>query len=173
MPPESACCRMAYELGAGLARMGITVKNGGYLGVMEAVSRGAREAGGEVIGVTIAGLAGRRKPNRWLTREVPAENLYRRLELLFDGTDWFFALEQGGPGTLNEVFLAWAAGIIGLEAPRPVILIGRGWAELIDTMGQAFDAAPGRLPPTRLVPDAASALEALRELRSATPPPGR
>ena len=171
--PDAPCCVMARELGSGLARLGYAVKCGGYLGVMEAVSRGAREAGGEVIGVTLAGLAGRRTPNRWLSREIPAENLYRRLEILCSGSDLFFALEGGGPGTLNEVFLVWAAGIIGLDPPRPLFLVGRGWPELLETMARAFDAAPGRLPTTFLVPDAAAALLKLRELAAASPPPGR
>lgn len=170
-PPDAPCCRMARELGGELARLGITVKNGGYLGVMEAVSRGAREAGGEVIGVTLAGLAGRRAANGWLSREIPAASLLRRLEILFEGTDYFFALEGGGPGTLNEVFLAWASGIIGLEPPRPVFLIGRGWPELLVTMERSFDAAPARLPETIVVPDVPAALARLRERPGATPRP--
>jgi hypothetical protein len=40
------------ELGKLLAERGHIVLTGGYIGVMEAVSRGAREAGGHVIGVT-------------------------------------------------------------------------------------------------------------------------
>lgn len=35
-----------------LAERGHIVLNGGYIGTMEAVSRGAAEAGGHVIGVT-------------------------------------------------------------------------------------------------------------------------
>lgn len=42
----------AYELGSLLAQAGHTVLTGGYIGTMEAVSRGAAEAGGHVIGVT-------------------------------------------------------------------------------------------------------------------------
>ncbi len=42
----------ARELGALLAQRGHAVLTGGYMGTMEAVSRGACEAGGHVIGVT-------------------------------------------------------------------------------------------------------------------------
>ncbi len=42
----------AQELGRLLAERGHTVLTGGYIGTMEAVSRGANEAGGHVIGVT-------------------------------------------------------------------------------------------------------------------------
>ena len=42
----------ALELGRALAAAGFTVCTGGYGGVMEAVSRGARESGGRVLAVT-------------------------------------------------------------------------------------------------------------------------
>src|SRR5215831_16801474 len=42
----------ARELGRMLAEGGHTVLTGGYIGTMEAVSRGAAESGGHVIGVT-------------------------------------------------------------------------------------------------------------------------
>jgi hypothetical protein len=42
----------AVELGRVLAEAGFAVCTGGYAGVMEGVSRGAREAGGRVLAVT-------------------------------------------------------------------------------------------------------------------------
>jgi uncharacterized protein (TIGR00725 family) len=44
----------AYQLGKLLAEAGHIVLTGGYIGTMEAVSRGASEADGHVIGVTCA-----------------------------------------------------------------------------------------------------------------------
>jgi len=48
------------------------VVTGGYNGVMEAVSRGAKEAGGHVIGVTVDVIARNfdRVPNAFLDQEV-------------------------------------------------------------------------------------------------------
>ena len=46
----------ALELGSLLAKRGHTVLTGGYMGTMEAVSRGAAEAGGHVIGVTCSDI---------------------------------------------------------------------------------------------------------------------
>ncbi|MDQ3804788.1 MAG: LOG family protein, partial [Acidobacteriota bacterium] len=40
----------ALEVGRLLAEAGFTICTGGYLGVMEAASRGARERGGRVLG---------------------------------------------------------------------------------------------------------------------------
>ena len=50
--PGSPAYEEAQRCGALLAQAGWTVATGGYRGVMEAVSRGAHEAGGHVIGVT-------------------------------------------------------------------------------------------------------------------------
>ncbi|MCX6080428.1 MAG: hypothetical protein NTW32_12925 [Chloroflexi bacterium] len=50
--PGSVAYVEAYALGQLLAIAGHTVLSGGYIGTMEAVSRGANEAGGHVIGVT-------------------------------------------------------------------------------------------------------------------------
>ena len=50
--PGDEVYAQAVELGRLLAMGGHTVMTGGYMGVMEAASRGANEAGGHVIGVT-------------------------------------------------------------------------------------------------------------------------
>ena len=55
MKETDAAWRLAYELGGELARAGAGVMTGGYGGTMAACSRGAREAGGHVVGVTVAG----------------------------------------------------------------------------------------------------------------------
>ena len=45
--------QQAKELGGRLAEAGFTICTGGYLGVMEAASRGAREKGGRVFGIVM------------------------------------------------------------------------------------------------------------------------
>src|ERR1700726_2412883 len=42
---------VARQLGSELAKRGFSICNGGYGGVMEAVSRGANDAGGRAIGI--------------------------------------------------------------------------------------------------------------------------
>src|SRR3977135_4290020 len=59
----------AVELGRALAAKGFAVCTGGYGGVMEGVSRGAREAGGRVLAVTSSFF--RRRANRWVDEETP------------------------------------------------------------------------------------------------------
>ena len=79
----------AMELGRLLAQRGHTVLTGGYIGTMEAVSRGASEAGGHVIGVTCEDIENWRKvaPNRWVKEERRWKTLLERLQGLIDGCD--------------------------------------------------------------------------------------
>ena len=69
---EDAAYAEAMELGRLLAQRGHTVLTGGYIGVMEAVSRGACEAGGHVIGVTCEDIEAWRpiKANSWVMEEI-------------------------------------------------------------------------------------------------------
>ncbi len=133
-PGESAY-QEAYELGSLLAQSGHTVMNGGYIGTMEAVSRGAAEAGGTVIGVTCAEIEAWRQvaPNRWLTVEWRCATLMERLEKLTDGCDAAIAL-NGGIGTLLEISLMWNRLVIASLPPKPLILVGPGWKQVIDCL---------------------------------------
>src|SRR5258706_1412335 len=59
----------AMELGRALAAESFAVCTGGYGGVMEGVSRGAREAGGRVLAVTSRFF--RRRAKRLVGEETP------------------------------------------------------------------------------------------------------
>src|SRR5437660_10529681 len=62
----------AARLGRALAELGHVIVSGGYGGLMEAVSRGAHEVGGSVVGVTVQPWAGRLVPNPYLSEEIPS-----------------------------------------------------------------------------------------------------
>ena len=130
----------AYELGKLLAEAGHTVLTGGYIGTMEAVSRGASEAGGHVIGVTCTEIEKWRpiKANAWVKEEWRRETLMERLQALVEACDAAIAL-PGGPGTLAEISLTWNLRIIGAITPRPLILVGDGWQTVLDQVYQSFD----------------------------------
>ena len=121
----------ARRLGRLLAEDGHEIVSGGYGGIMEAVSRGAHEAGGLVVGVTVAPWAQRLAPNRYLSEERSAQTLFERLEALVE-SDALIAL-PGGAGTLGEVALAWNLRQMGLMTAKPVILVGEGWRRMVDT----------------------------------------
>ena len=68
---------LARRLGARLAEAGYAIANGGYGGTMTATAEGARQAHGEVIGVTCAAF-GRSGPNEYITREIGTTSLSQR-----------------------------------------------------------------------------------------------
>ena len=123
----------AQELGRLLAERGHTVLTGGYIGTMEAVSRGACEAGGHVVGVTCAEIERWRGAgaNQWVMEERKKESLIERLQILVQDCDAALAL-PGGPGTLTEISLAWNLMIVEALPRRPLILIGDGWQTVFD-----------------------------------------
>lgn len=122
----------AYILGKILASSGHIVINGGYIGTMEAVSRGASEAGGSVIGVTCDEIEQYRPtaPNPWLTEEKRYPLLRQRLLAMIDDADAAIAL-PGGVGTLTEIMTTWNHLLIGAISPRPLIMVGSEWQHII------------------------------------------
>lgn len=130
----------AQKLGGLLAARGHTVLTGGYIGTMEAVSRGAHEAGGHVVGVTCEDIENWRKvaPNRWVKEEWRKKTLVERLQALIEGCDAALAL-PGGPGTLTEIALMWNLMIVESLPRRPLILIGNGWQSVLDQVFTHLD----------------------------------
>jgi uncharacterized protein (TIGR00725 family) len=119
----------AYETGRLLALDGHSVITGGYAGVMEAASRGAREAGAATIGVTCSVFSAR-DSNAWLTTEIPTTDLHLRTRELIRRAAGYVVLE-GGSGTLAETALLWALHRAGCLDSRPVILLGKVWPALL------------------------------------------
>jgi uncharacterized protein (TIGR00730 family) len=131
----------AMELGRLLAQRGHTVLTGGYIGTMEAVSRGAKEAGGHVIGVTCEDIETWRKvrANSWVMEEIKKKTLEERLHILIHESDAALAL-PGGPGTLAEISLMWNLMVVESLHRRPLILIGDGWQSVFDQFFKGLDA---------------------------------
>lgn len=124
----------AVRLGGLLAERGHTVINGGYGGLMEAVSAGAAGAGGEVIGVTAPTVfPGRSGANRYLTSEQPAPDLVRRIGTMLDISDAAIAL-PGSLGTLTELVMTWNVNFVAQfsgKTPIPLIAVGSPWSDLV------------------------------------------
>lgn len=118
----------AKELGGRLADAGFTICTGGYLGVMEAASRGAREKGGRVLGMVMNQF--RHEPNRFLTEKVASDHFYDRLQNLITRSVGFVAL-RGGMGTVTEVSLVWNKLMTGVLDRRPLVLLGDCWRPIV------------------------------------------
>lgn len=156
--PEDAEYRVAEQLGRLLGEAGWTVATGGHDGAMAAVSRGAREAGAHVVGVTMPGPQGR-SPNAWVAEERPAADLFARLGMLLDADAWIAV--AGGVGTLAEIAVAWNLMQNAHVAPRPLIVVGEGWRAVIDALGDALVVDAADLAMVTAVPDAEAAMAAL------------
>lgn len=112
VPPDTAT--VAEELGETLATRGHTVVCGGLGGVMEAVCRGARAAGGETIGILPTDDRGDANPH--VTTPIATGLGHARNALVVANSDAAVAVD-GGPGTLSEIGLALAQGrlVAGLD----------------------------------------------------------
>jgi uncharacterized protein (TIGR00730 family) len=130
----------ALRLGQMIARAGYTLLTGGYIGTMEALSRGTSEAGGHVIGVTCEQIEAWRpvKANPWVKEEWHFATFQERIFALIENCDACLAL-PGGIGTLAEVLLTWNLLLTAILPPKPLILIGPGWQATIQEFLAAQD----------------------------------
>jgi uncharacterized protein (TIGR00730 family) len=120
----------AMELGKRLAEAGFTICTGGYLGIMEAASRGARENGGRVFGIVMNQF--KSEPNRYLTDKVATDHFYDRLQNLITRSVGFVAF-RGGMGTVTEVSLVWNKLQTGVLSRRPLVLVGDSWPPVVES----------------------------------------
>ena len=119
----------ALELGRVLADAGFAVCTGGYGGVMEAASRGARESGGRVLAVTSSFF--RSRTNRWVEKETRVVTWQERLFELIRLGDGFVAC-KGGTGTLVELAVVWEMLNKKAMEQRPFVVLGDFWQPILD-----------------------------------------
>jgi uncharacterized protein (TIGR00730 family) len=120
----------ARILGRALAKHGFSVCSGGYGGVMEAVSRGTKEAGGRTVGVT-AEFFKNAKLNTWIDEEVRLKTWEERLFELIRRADAFVAC-KGGTGTLVELAVVWEMLNKAVMNAKPFAVLGDFWAPVLD-----------------------------------------
>jgi uncharacterized protein (TIGR00725 family) len=119
----------AFQLGKELGARGFAVCSGGYGGVMEAVSRGAKEAGGKTYGVTAEFFA--REANKWIDVEVRMKTWEERLFELIRLGHGFVAC-KGGTGTLVELAVVWEMLNKSVMEERPFAVLGDFWQPILD-----------------------------------------
>jgi uncharacterized protein (TIGR00725 family) len=119
----------ALDLGRALASAGFAVCTGGYGGVMEAVSRGARESGGRVHAVTSGFF--RSRANRWVEQETRVDTWQGRLFELVRLGDGYVAC-KGGTGTLVELAVVWEMLNKKAMEHRPFVVLGDFWQPILD-----------------------------------------
>jgi uncharacterized protein (TIGR00730 family) len=118
-------------LGAALVRAGFAVITGGGPGTMEAVNKGASEAGGISVGLGIE-LPFEQKLNDWVDLGLNFRYFFAR-KTMFVKYAQAFVIMPGGFGTLDELFEALTLVQTGKVTRFPVILFGTSyWSGLLD-----------------------------------------
>lgn len=135
--------REAHALGGALAKRGLATMTGGYGGAMAAASRGAHDAGGHVIGVTVDLFEHRGPVNPWVRERVHTPDLFERLRYLTNSADAFVAV-AGSIGTLTELFLVWTLVSVEGREPAPIVLMGPQWQSWLE-LHKGPEFVPARL----------------------------
>jgi uncharacterized protein (TIGR00730 family) len=118
------------RLGAALAEAGYAVITGGGPGTMEAVNRGACEAGGLSVGLGIE-LPFEQRLNDWVDIGVNFRYFFVR-KTMFVKYAQAFVIMPGGLGTLDETFEALTLVQTRKVTRFPVILFGESyWSGLL------------------------------------------
>ncbi len=136
------------ELGSRLADAGFAVMTGGGPGTMEAVNRGAVEAGGLSVGLGIE-LPFEQRLNDYVDLGINFRYFFAR-KTMFVKYAQAFVILPGGFGTLDEMFEALTLVQTGKVTRFPVVLLGRAyWGGLLDWLRDTV-AADGRINTTDL-----------------------
>ena len=109
-PADPRYVELAEDVGAALAQRGIgVVYGGGRLGLMGAVAKGAKEEGGEVIGIIPDSLIKAEVANHDCDELIAVSGMHERKQKFTDLSDGFVTL-PGGVGTMDELWeaMSWA-----------------------------------------------------------------
>ena len=146
------------------------IVTGGGPGVMEAGNRGAADAGGRSVGLSIV-LPHEQAPNAYITPELCFNFHYfgiRKMHFLMRAEA--VAVFPGGFGTLDELFETLTLIQTGRMKKVPLLLFGREfWTRIVDweALAEAGTIAPEDLDLFRFVESADEALRAIDTWRDA------
>ena len=159
---------LAYDVGSELARRGIGLVYGaGGSGLMGALSQGALDAGGEVIGVIPEAMIAREWGRHDLTRLRVVATMHERKAEMAALSDAFLAL-PGGLGTLEEIVEVWSWSYLGfLDEPVGFLNAGGFWDPFLASvrgMAEAGFIRPGAVSRLFVAPDLDQALAGLESL---------
>jgi uncharacterized protein (TIGR00730 family) len=137
--------KIAEQVGADLARAGITVITGGGPGIMEASNKGAAEAGGVSVGANIE-LPFEQGVNRFVNVPLQFHYFFVR-KTMFAKYANGFVFFPGGFGTLDEMFEIFTLIQTQKLESMPVVLFGADyWSGLMDWIDNTL-LAEGKVSP--------------------------
>ncbi len=138
----SAYYLQAQKTAAAFVKAGYAVITGAGPGHMEAANKGAREAGGESVGLNIL-IPSEQKPNRHITTLLAFRYFFCR-KVMFLKYSKAFVFFPGGYGTLDELTEVVTLVQTRRVRPLPCILCGsaywKGFIHWLKTTAVAADA---------------------------------
>jgi uncharacterized protein (TIGR00730 family) len=154
------------ECGRLLAVAGYAVVTGGYGGLMEAVSKGAHNAGGHVLGVTTPTVfSDRSGANGFVAEELKTEHLTERIHQMTNMSSGSIVL-PGSLGTMTELGVAWNLAFVTRfsdSRPKPLVTVGSTWRDIVNHLGSRLDTDTG------LISCVETAAEAVAEIERSVP----
>jgi uncharacterized protein (TIGR00730 family) len=146
--PDEPEYRTGIQLGGAIARAGYAVITGGGPGTMEAVNRGAQQAGGTSVGLGIE-LPFEQRLNDWVDIGLNFRYFFAR-KTMFVKYAQAFVILPGGFGTLDELFEALTLVQTRKVTRFPVVLFGSEyWAGLLRWLRETV-APHGKVGPADL-----------------------
>ena len=125
----------ARRVAAALAKAGFSIITGGGPGLMEACNLGAREGGGQSIGLNIK-LPFEQRVNEHVGTGIVFDYFFVRKVMFVKYACGFVGL-PGGFGTLDEIFEAITLKQTGKMPDFPVVLYGRAfWEGLLEWLAR-------------------------------------
>ncbi len=170
--PDSPDYALGRELGAALADAGWAVITGGGPGAMEAVNRGACEAGGLSVGLGIE-LPFEQHLNEWVDLGLNFRYFFAR-KTMFVKYAQAFVILPGGFGTMDELFEALTLVQTHKVNQFPVVLMGTAyWGGLVSWLRESMQAGgfigPDDLDLITVTDDVQEVLDLLREADASRP----
>ena len=156
----------ALALGRALGEAGFAICSGGYGGVMEAVSRGAKSVGAKTYGVTAEFFDA--KANAWIDAEIRVQTWEQRLFELVRFAHGFVAC-KGGTGTLVELAVVWEMLNKSVIGGKPMVVLGDFWTPILERVREVEMGHPTAWGESngKLVHTAGTVAEATEFLRRA------
>jgi uncharacterized protein (TIGR00730 family) len=152
--------QMARDLGRSLGGAGFAVMTGGGPGLMEAVNRGAREAGAPSLGCRMA-FTFEQPVNRYFDRCATVRYFFVRKVVMCKMANGFAVL-PGGIGTLDELFEILALIQTKRMRRKPIVLLGAAYWQplliLLDQMVSAGTVAPRDVALIKVTDDISDAI---------------
>jgi len=162
--PDDPYYGMAEEIARLLTERGYGIISGGGPGIMEAANKGAYEAGGKSVGLSIE-LPFEEAHNKYIDRDkLLGFNYFFVRKVMFMKYSQGYVILPGGLGTMDELFEALTLIQTGKIARFPIVLVGtKFYGGLFDWLKNTM-LAEGKISPEdinlyRLVDTAEEAAE--------------